>query len=239
MRRNAHDQPTITAMRSLRGLTAFELLGIAAILVIAAVVFYPLVRSATGIGSSASQGAARVLEGAAAEAPSDRMPMLIYIESTAEGEFFLFRRFHWGALIQSYLEELGVYTRRDRFEAYKDPFEGVYLWATTPNTGSEFLNPTGDPYRMPRSEEEVLSLFGEGSGLGFDAAPRAGMGFGFGQSAQPSGFEQPGLTPRPGMMPQPGLNQPTLGEGNALGQPGGLGAPTATGNPHTGPGLGF
>jgi|GEM_PF-5740436 len=237
MRRNAGSAPTITLMSNQRGLSAFEALGIVAILVIAAVVLYPLIRSAAGIGTGATTGATFAVEGAAAEAPSDRMPMLAYIESAAEGEFFLFRRFHWGVMMRSYLEELGVYTRGDRLEAYKDPFEGVYLWTVSPNTGSEFLSPQGDPYRMPRSAEESLALFGNDTRGGLTPESGAGFGAGFAGGAQPFGFEQPGFSPQPGMN-QPGMHQPEFGGSNPLAQPGTAGG-AQPGYPLGGPGLDF
>lgn len=224
-------------MSNQRGLSAFEALGIAAILVIAAVVLYPLIRSAAGIGGGATAGATFAVEGAAAEAPSDRMPMLAYIESAAEGDFFLFRRFHWGVMMRSYLEELGVYTGGDQLEVYKDPFEGVYLWAVSPNTGSQFLNPQGDPYRMPRSAEESLALFGNDAGRGFTPELGAGFGAGFAGGAQPFGYEQPGLSPQPGMN-QPGMQQPEFGGGNPLAQPGTAGG-AQPGYPLGGAGLDF
>ncbi|MER3465772.1 MAG: hypothetical protein C4340_00695, partial [Armatimonadota bacterium] len=87
------------------------------------VVLYPIVRSAAGIRSGVSTGGTIAAEGAGAQAPSDRLPMLAYIDSAAEGNFFLFRRFHWGALTRSYPEEVGVYARGGGLQVYRNPFE--------------------------------------------------------------------------------------------------------------------
>lgn len=216
-------------MRHQKGLTVFEALSISAILIIAAIVLYPIIRS----GSRATDAATYTIVREAAQAPSDRLPMLAYIESAAAGEFFLFRRFHLGALMQSYLEELGVYARRDA-KAYKDPFEGVYLWAMQPNTGSEFLNPQGDPYRMPRSAEESLALF-ENSEFGYGIEePGTGNPF----AGQPGSMSQPGTIP-PGT---PGMPQPGAGIGDPRSQPplgGNLGSPTMSGYPLGETGLDF
>lgn len=247
MSRNLWKMPTIALMRNQRGLSAVEALGIAAALVLAAVVLYPLVRSAVKSGSDTATGAIVAIEGAAATAPSDRLPMLTYIDSVAEGRFFLFRRFDWSVMSRSYLEDVGVYERAKSSGAYKDPFEGVYLWAMSPNTGIEFLNPQGDPYRMPRSAENSLALFGN-SLLG-GPLPESGTGLrtGFGGSAQPFGFEQPtGQPPGFGQPPfssqpslsQPGVREPGLGAGNSLGQPGALGG-AQPGYPLSGQGLDF
>lgn len=229
MSRKASRPPTIAMMSSQRGLSALEALGGVAILVVAAVVLYPLVRSAVKSGAGASTGAAVAVAGAAAEAPSDRLPMLAYIESAAEGRFFLFRRFAWAVMSRSYLEDVGVYARSNSQGAYKDPFEGVYLWAMSPNTGIEFLNPKDDPYAMAPSAQEVVVLFDNRGGAYFSRTPDGFGGFAggaqpfaFGQPTQPSGFGQPAFPVQPGIT-QPGITEAGIGGGNPLGQPGTFG----------------
>jgi hypothetical protein len=246
MSRNRRNAPTIAGMRNQRGLSPIEALGIAAVLVLAAVVLYPLVRSAINTGPGPTTGATVAIEGAAAEAPGDRLPMLAYIESIAEGHFFLFRRFAWSVMSRSYLEDVGVYERADAQGTYKDPFEGVYLWAMTPNTGIEFLNPQGDPYRAPQSAEDALALFGNGTGGRFLPEAGAGFGTGFAGGAQTFGFEQPAqafpfgesaFSSQPGLN-QPGVSEPGLAGRNPLGQPGSLGS-AQPGYPLGGQGLDF
>lgn len=232
MSRKAPRPPTIGMMSSQRGLSALEALAGVAILVVAAVVLYPLVRSAVESSAGARTGVAVAVKGAAAEAPSDRLPMLAYIESAAEGRFFLFRRFPWSVMSRSYLEDVGVYARSSGQGAYKDPFEGVYLWAMSPNTGIEFLNPKDDPYRMPPSADEVVALFDNRAGSYYPETPDGFGGFGgfaggaqsfaFGQPTQPSGFGQPALPVQPGIT-QPGIAEPGIGGSDPLGQPGTFG----------------
>lgn len=229
MSRKASRPPTIAMMSSQRGLSALEALGGVAILAVAAVVLYPLVRSAVKSGAGAGTGAAVAVAGAAAEAPSDRLPMLAYIESAAEGRFFLFRRFAWSVVSRSYLEEVGVYARSNGQGTYKDPFEGVYLWAMSPNTGIEFLNPEEDSYRMP-PPQEVLALFDyragaylPEAGASFGAMPGGAQPFAFGQPTQPPGFGQPAFPSQSGIT-QPGVHESGIGGGNLLGQPGSLGS---------------